>query len=187
MPSIPFVPRQKVKIEKSTFDFVELDCTINETHAFDSVITDHAIEAGGKVTDHAVRAPSQLNLSGIVSNTPFTNTFVSVDPFRAEGAFATLLQYQNDAAVLTVTTKLAVYESMLLKSVRVTRDVDTANIVALDLEFRELRLAGSEFAAVGPPDTDVKSAQKKQKLGKKPTRSVRVSVARGLIKSATGI
>jgi hypothetical protein len=184
--AIPFVPRHKVKISKGALDFVELDCTINEAHDFDTVVTEHAIEAGASVADHVRITPAKLSMSGIVSNTPLS-LIPNINPLRAEDALEKLLGYQEEAELLEVDTKLRVYDNMLLKKVRVTRDVDTGNVVALDLEFQELLTVASLFAVVAAPSTDVKAAQKKQSLGKKPTRTKRVGVLRGLVKSATGV
>jgi hypothetical protein len=112
---------------------------------------------------------------------------VSLNPHRAEDALDTLLGYQEDAQLLTVTTTLKTYDNMLLKRIRVTRNVDTGNIVSMDMDFQELLTVESLFAIVAaPPVTDVKAAQKGKNLGKKPTRAKRVSVGLGLIRSATG-
>lgn len=185
--AIPFLPKHKVKISKSKLEFVDLDATINENHDFDTVVTEQPIEAGANISDHVRVVPAKLSISGIVSNHPVSLTQINLNPHRAEDALDTLLGYQEDAELLTVDTTLRTYENMLLKRVRVTRGVDTSNIVSMDLDFQELLTVGSLFAAVEPAKTNVKSAQQKKTQGKKPTRAGRVSVLRGLVKSATGV
>jgi hypothetical protein len=183
----PFVPKQKVKIAKGLLEFVELDASITEGHSFDTVITDHPVEAGANVSDHVRLVPSRLKISGIVSNQPLSLTQINLNPTRADEAFATLLSYQEDAQLLTVTTTLQVYEDMLLKSLSVTRDKDTGNIVAMDLDFQQVVTVESSFAAVAPKDTKQKSGQNKKQVGKKATRPVkRVSVFRGAIRAVAG-
>ena len=187
--ALPFFGKTKVKIAKSKLEYVELDASISETHSFDTVITDHPVEAGSNVSDHVRVSPLRLKISGVVSNTPLSLTQVNLNPIRADEALGTLLTWQENADRLTVTTSLLPYENMLLKSCSVQRDKDKSNAVFMDLEFQQVVLAESQAADIPEPTSTTTAVQPKKSLGKKPTTSVtpRRSLALKGIKALTGL
>lgn len=186
--AIPFFGKTKVKISKSRLEFVELDVSLNETHSYDTVITDHPVEAGANISDHVRVSPVRLKISGVVSNTPLSLTQINLNPIRAEQALGTLLQWQEAAELLTVATTLSTYESFLLKSVSVQRDKEKANGVFVDLEFQMVSLAESATATV-EPTSSTKAVTSKKSVGKKPTTTVtpKRSLALKGIKALTGL
>ena len=49
---------------------IEIDCSINEKHTFESTVTDHPVETGTNIADHIRPEPIKLELEGRISNTP---------------------------------------------------------------------------------------------------------------------
>lgn len=165
MSLIPFLGRRKVKIAKGLLEFVELDATLSEAHSFDTQITDHPVETGANISDHIRSLPIKLHLSGVVSNQPLALTQINLNPNRAEEALGTLVQWQLDAELLTITTTLTTYESLVLKSVSLKRDKTTGNVAAMEMDFQEIKQVTSAYADV-EPKTDVISAKPPKAKGK---------------------
>jgi hypothetical protein len=56
--------------ETGETESVELDATQSETHEDTLTITDHAVEEGANVADHAREEPTRLSIEGVVSSLP---------------------------------------------------------------------------------------------------------------------
>ena len=51
-------------------ELIKLDCTPNETHTITNVVTEHPLEDGSVISDHIIRKPKTLSLTGIISDDP---------------------------------------------------------------------------------------------------------------------
>jgi len=186
--ALPFFGKTKVKIAKDKNNFVELDVSIQEGHTFAATATEHPVEAGANVSDHVRPNADKLKISGLVSNTPLTDNQISRNPIRAEQAFGILRDWLKRGEQLTVSTTLDTYETMVLTELSVTRDKEKTNAAFMDMSFTKIVLAESQFATVAPI-SETKATQKKQNVGKQPTKTVepRRSLALKGIKALTGL
>ncbi len=62
--------KQKVTIHDSRGNILPIDATISEDHLFTSQATMHEIESGDSISDHVVKKPIQLTLTGVISGDP---------------------------------------------------------------------------------------------------------------------
>lgn len=54
----------------TSIDSLILDCSITESHTGEVEVTDHPVEEGFNVSDHARPKPNTLTITGMISNTP---------------------------------------------------------------------------------------------------------------------
>lgn len=139
---------------------IAFDAAVNETHSGKMTITDHPVEQGANVADHAQREPDGLEINGIVSNTPILLNFDETvqpsipggDPLnRAQDAYDEFTRLKDTAALLAVATELRDYVDMMIESITVRRDKQTRHILDIDLSMREFRKASVESIAAPQP------------------------------------
>ncbi len=156
---------------------VELDASISETHQSEVELTEHPVERGTNIVDHARPKPDALTMECLVTNTPMpTGPLVertstrdgktvafqsysggSVDT-RAGQAYKDLLDLKDAAQLITVVTGLRTYENMMIKSLSVPRDVKTSQSLRFSVSLLEVRVVSTKRAII---------EQKKVGLGKK--------------------
>ena len=157
------------KPRKASIDTLVLDATLSEVHSVDVEVTDHPVEVGANVVDHARRKPDVVQLEGIITNaplglqprpllrfdpdTPKGQAFFDVldgpeaDPTRAETAYQRL-QGLADGTPVTIRTTLREYTSMVLESLSVPRSAQTGDSVQFTARFRQVRFVSSRTVAI---------------------------------------
>jgi hypothetical protein len=125
---------------------------ISESHLDTLEITDHPIEAPttegyGSVADHAWRKPGSVTMkvgfgsSGSLLDLWDTTGVVSMPWQSPKQVYETLQGFQRARSLLEVNTGKRLYKNMLLKSLTVTTDKDTENVLSADLIFQEVLIS----------------------------------------------
>jgi hypothetical protein len=139
---------------------IAFDCTVTENHSNTLVVTEHPVEEGAAITDHAQREPDDLTLNGIISDQPILlnaeeNLKPSVpggDPnLRAQQAYDEFRRLQREFALLKIATELRDYQNMMITGIAVTRDSSTRHILDINLTLREFRIATVETVDAPEP------------------------------------
>lgn len=107
------------------------------------ILTDHPVEQGAAITDHAYKLPSTLTIkAGWSSAQQFGANWNLIpqipNPSYLQDLYTSIRQAQQDRKLLTVQTGKRVYSSMLLEEITVTTDEKSENILMLRLTFREI-------------------------------------------------
>lgn len=142
---------------------IEFDATTRETHTGATTPTDHPVEDGSVVSDHAIDQPDELELEGMVTNTPILalasqrsrSVLGGPASARAEDAFTEIQRLRKTKTIVEAETKLRRYISMLIVGHTVTRDKDTGNILAIVVRLREFRTATVEATTAPEPASSV--------------------------------
>lgn len=146
---------------RRSVDVFSFDTTLVEEHVSELEISSHPVELGAEITDHAVIKPSSLTIVGEVTDTPLSLrqnqngeiTFAENDLFGASTnesktrsivALEAFKKLQRDRTLVTVQTGLELYQEMLIQSVSVSQDVDTAHTAILNLKLKKLLLVETE-------------------------------------------
>ena len=154
---------------------IEFDATTSETHSGSTTPTDHPVETGAVVSDHAIDQPDELELAGMITNTPVIalasqrsrSVLGGPASARAVDAYSEILRLRKTKTLVSVETELKTYSNMLIVSESVTRDKDTLRILDISVRFREFRTATIETTAAPEPVSTVDSAE--SDLGRKQT------------------
>lgn len=169
-------------------DSVELDVVITESHVGAVSVTEHPVEQGANISDHAQEKPDMLTMTAIVSNTPISRTkqtriidtglgqFVSNVPADqvqgvagyAEAAYARLRELKSARNLITVVTNLRVYTSMIIENLTVPRDSNTGDALSFSVQLKQVIVVRNKVTrTVASKDP---KAQPKAKAGKQATR-----------------
>lgn len=158
--------QQKVQIIQGGSTVISVDCTMSESHSRSSPPSEFPIESGLSISDNILVKPFELEINGIVSDTPLslqnaliTSAVSAILPpigviaagvgsaiysalqkskSPSVAAFGQLLQLQDSKKPFDVLTSLRRYENMFIKDLKVPRDANTGQILNFTLTLVQL-------------------------------------------------
>lgn len=151
-----------------------IDAALSETHRRDSEVTEFPVESGSDLTDHIRQLPVELEIEGIVSNTPIGTVALLRDLDGGGGvlpvdeAIAHLERIWERRQLVTVQTSLKLYERMAMLKLEIPRDRKTGKALRFTTSFRQIRIITNQRT---PIRVDPVGAGKR-KLGTRPALSV---------------
>lgn len=122
------------------------DVTVEEKHKDELKITEHPTEVGAPINDHAYKEAPEVSmkvgwsesagkLNGLVGDSFLSgNTSLNI-------VYQTLIQLQESAVPLVISTGKRLYTNMLIKSLGCSTDLQTENVLMIDLTFKKINLA----------------------------------------------
>jgi hypothetical protein len=147
---------------------VTLDATVNEVFTASASVTENPVEDGSNVCDHVREEPDELQIEGIISNTPIMPMASLYNvPTRAEDAYSALLDLMSARAAITVSTPKGDYEDMVMTSLSRTRNAAAGDAAHVSIKLRKIRKVAS--TEVGAPKRPATVQKKRKPLGKQPT------------------
>lgn len=111
-------------------------CVVEEVGEDTLEITQHPVQQGVAITDHAYMKPAELKIEFAANARPLSETY------------QTLLALQKSATPMDVVTGKRTYQNMLISSIKVTTDRATENILSVVMELREIRIVSIETVEV---------------------------------------
>ena len=132
--------RTLISNDKETYFF---DAIISLDHSSELQVSEHPIQNGANIVDHAFIVPPKLNMSIGMSDAmeSFYEGQFSGTPSRSVAAFEVLQKLQTDRLPLTITTRLKTYTNMLLTGINVTDDSSTTLGLRAAVTFRQIMQA----------------------------------------------
>jgi hypothetical protein len=149
--------------------------TIEEVATDDLEITQHPVQQGASITDHAYMKPATVNIKFIYSSFdgPLYETYKK------------LLKLQADREPFDLVTGKRKYKNMLFKSLSQTNDAATENLLSISAQLQEVFIT-----SVGIVSVPARSKQKKPgKTGKTEnagTKNAKPSPPKSALKSLLG-
>ncbi|MDE1905301.1 MAG: hypothetical protein KGH75_02465 [Rhodospirillales bacterium] len=134
------------------------DVTIEESHRDELVITEHPVEQGAQVSDHAYKAPAEViarygwsnsnaSLAGGVAG--LLGQTVTNAPDVAE-VYQTLLALQASRQPFDLITGKRVYNNMLIRSLQLHTDAATENALMVTAVMRQVILVDTQTTTLKP-------------------------------------
>lgn len=163
------------KVAVCTIGNVQLDAEIRTPHSKSGTLTDHAVESGSPVTDHYRVEPDEIEIEGIVSDSPLSAIpipgYGAIQAVRSaiEGggqspslvARDALEAYFDNAEIITIVTRLKTYENMVLTSFTYVDSVENANVLRFTVRAKQIRLVGTRTGvAIVKPKKATHAAKK---------------------------
>lgn len=144
---------------------VFLDATLTENHRYTSRVTNFPVEDGRVISDHLIKDPEEVEITGIVSDTPLSilSTFN-----RSVSAFNRLIDVYNNKELITVVTGIKTYTNMAMTSMNVPRDVQSGQSLTFSMSFQKVYFDSAIRTIFDPNDP----------FNKKPDKIPREIVAR---------
>ncbi len=126
--------------------FIIPDVTIEEIHRDSLVITDHPVETGAAITDHAFMMPAQIEMRcGWSNSTAATEGYV-------QAVYAALISLQKSRVPFGVFTGKRSYSNMLIQTLEVITDQHTENVLMVSCQMREIIIVSTQTTAVPAAD-----------------------------------
>jgi len=166
-----------------TVGVIQFDCVPDETHMSEAEITDHPVEATvgaqAQISDHIRVLPDSVEFNGVVTDTPLVY-LASLAPSpvwpmaevpgapttnRADAAYEKLRELMSKGVLLDVATSLRTYEDMAIRSLTVSRNASTGNVMDCRISLRQVTTATSLAIDAPVPDDVANNASAEQ--GKK--------------------
>lgn len=126
-----FFPKRKIGPFSATL-------TMEESGTDELEITQHPVQQGAAITDHSFVKPASLSVKVIWS---------SLDAPLSE-TYQKLLDLQASREPFDVVTGKRIYRNMLFKSLGITTDASTENVLSISAEFLEVIITTLEVVTV---------------------------------------
>ena len=127
---------------------------ISEKHNDTLEITEHPVEVGAAISDHAYRRPSEVvmqvgfagggSLLALLDTTSF-GLSVGLSP---KETYQELLDLQNSRVPFDVVTGKRIYSNMLIRALEVTTDRTSENVLSAVLTLREVIITSTTTTQV---------------------------------------
>jgi hypothetical protein len=134
------------------------DAFIRESHTGSVRITDHPVQGGANISDHAYNLPDKLTLEIFVSDVMDTLVVGQFKYYETKSisAYEVLRRLKEQRQPLSVRTKLHYYENMIIESMTINDDFKTAKSLRCTVMMREIIMAqmAKETAVAANPYID---------------------------------
>jgi hypothetical protein len=120
-------------------DGMDAQVTVEEDHTDELIITEHPVEQGAVIHDHAYKRPAELRLQVGWSDIYTDHRVV----------YETLLDLQAERRPFTVYTGKRTYVNMLVASLRTHTDSKLEYTLLADVTLREVILVNTQTGGVG--------------------------------------
>lgn len=147
---------------------IQADATISETGVDETTITQHPVEQGAAITDHAFSNPSLLTIEAGWSN---SSPQAGGDPGYCTAIYQKLLDMKNNRIPFDVITAQRKYPNQLIRTLTKRTDEKTENALMVVIICQEVILVETQTSVV-PKKSVQKSPQKTapvQNTGQKST------------------
>lgn len=156
------------------------DAVVSEHHSDDVHMTDHPVEQGANITDHAFRQPAVLTMVygwaagsiNAISQAGFASGSGQADPDFLSGMYEKLRKLARERTLCSVFTGKRFYESMLIRSLSLETNKETEHALLLRITMREVLIARTQITTLSdnsvqasPQSTGVVYDQGPQQLG----------------------
>ncbi|EPF1298783.1 phage baseplate protein [Klebsiella michiganensis] len=127
---------------------------ISEKHSDTLEITEHPVEVGAAISDHAYRRPSEVVMEvgfaggGSLLDLLDTTSFGLSAGLSPREVYQNLLDLQNSRVPFDVVTGKRLYSNMLIRAMEVTTERSTENVLSAVLTLREVIITSTTTSQV---------------------------------------
>lgn len=139
---------------------IDIAVSIEEVHHDELQITEHPVEQGAAITDHAFKRASEVVIKCGWSNADYaalTDTIRTFDNGKGlagetyvDRVYQMLLKLQEDRQPFDVITSRRMYKNMLLQGLVVTTDPKTTGALMVTATCREIFIVNTQAAELTP-------------------------------------
>lgn len=123
---------------------ITMDVTVEEHHTDELEITEHPVQQGASVTDHAYLLPKSVTITAGASDCGGSDG----GDRRSVEVYEALLKLQDAREPFDLVTGKRTYKNMLIKSLTETTDEKTELVLLVTAELRQVILVNVETVAV---------------------------------------
>lgn len=142
-----FSPKRSINSQLGSF---HLYVTLQEQHHDELVITDHPVEQGAAISDHAYKKPAEVVLTIGWSNSSLSSiTSLQFGNYSAY-AYQQMLALQALRAPFSLSTGKRKYQNMLIQALSTTTDEKTENSIIMTVHCREVIIVQTTTTTLQP-------------------------------------
>ena len=153
------------------FGGIIIDCSIQEAHTDRMQITDHPVEQGAAISDHAYLQPSEVTIRAGWSNSSLSAVGSAVSALLSGGlqglagddyvrkTYQSLLDLQATRKPFDIVTGKRTYKNMMFSALAVTTDEKTENALMLVATCRQVIIVQTQTTSVPPADVHTDPAK----------------------------
>lgn len=137
---------------------IQIGVELEETHLDELQITEHPVEKGAEINDHAFKRQPELTLKCGWSNSQIAALAGTLQSIFEGGELPTadyvstvysqLLALQETRQPFDVVTSLRIYRDMLFKSLSVTKDQKTGAALNVTATLKQIRIAQTQATSL---------------------------------------
>lgn len=148
MSTFPALPNLLPTILKPirSLDGIVADAVVEEVHEDDVILTDHPVEQGATISDHAYKLPAQVVVTYVWSGGSKQNTIG--DATFLSTIYQKIVQLEVNRTLFQLFTGKRAYQNMVITSIAETTDKTTENLLQLRITCREVLIATTQIAQV---------------------------------------
>lgn len=124
---------------------------VDESHVDELTITNHPVEQGAAISDHAFKNPAQVTVRyGFgMSGTALSFSGAGGDP---KAIYQQLLDIQSSRVPFDLITGKRSYQNMLIATLAVTTDVQSENALLVTATMREVLIVETSTVTLAPAE-----------------------------------
>ncbi|WP_187273274.1 phage baseplate protein [Methylobacterium sp. WL19] len=119
------------------------DVVVEEMHRDELIITDHPVETGAAITDHAFKRPSEVEM-----RCGFSNSSAGSEGYVQE-VYQEFLALQASRQPFNVSTGKRSYRNMLIRGLAVTTDPKSEKALNVVVALREILIVSTQRTSSG--------------------------------------
>ena len=135
------------------------DIVVEERHTDQLMITEHPVEQGAPITDHAFKVPPEVVVRAGWSNSGIAGLVDGgLDESRVRRIYEQLLTIQASRQPFMILTGKRIYKNMLFREISVETDKHTEYCLFVEAVCRNVRIVQTASTAVTPTSTQANPA-----------------------------
>lgn len=148
-------------IISETFGAFTFDAVFNTSHNQLATVTEHPLESGAPVADHAYIEPAEVPITiGMSDAATDVGTIAGKSSDRSVIAYNRLLALMHLFEPVTLITRLATYEDMLITSVAADDDYTTQHALKATVIFKHIQMVAVSTVTIQQKTSSSKSTSK---------------------------
>ncbi len=114
---------------------------------------EHPLENGSIITDHRILLPVEIDLTIILTNDNYADTYASI------------LQYYLAGTLLVVQTKVSVYENMIMTEIPHSEVSEMLDAIPIVISFKQVQLVTAQYNISPKKQANTNTVQKGTQQG----------------------
>ena len=169
-------------IVPATIGELQCDCIVDHVTTFSSQVTEHPIEGGFVIADHVAREAMKLSLTAIITPTPvsYFRIMGGSNPDRLGEAASYLEQVHLAGEPITIVLPDGIYDSMVMTSCPLPRNVQDGFCYRLALEFTHVTIVSQKTEEIPEQNASGDAVGKAGATGTDAGASSQVNIGTGL-------
>lgn len=145
-PNISEVEEVRIGKKKETYEVTVgyyFDAFIKENHTGSVRVTEHPVQGGANISDHAYNLPDKLTLEILVSDSveSIVAGQFSGGETKSISAYEVIRKLKEKRALVSVRTRLHYYTNMIIENMTTSDDYKSANSLRCTVSLRQVMMA----------------------------------------------